>query len=155
MEVQAVDVDDVSSFFEGALNVAVFPHSIPNSVRPGLFVEDAVVGKGLFRFDDRFERLVLDLNTFSGIVGKARRLRDHSRNWLALVKNLAHGQGEVANLLRMVRTDFDEGLRLRGNFLAGNRAHYPRQRLGSGSVDADDTRVRIRRTHKAEIEHFA
>jgi hypothetical protein len=46
-------------------------------------------------------------------------------------------------------------LRLRGNFFAGNRAHYPGQRFGSGGVDAADPRVRIGRAHKAEIEHFA
>jgi hypothetical protein len=155
MEVQAIDVDDVRRFLEGAFNVAVFPNPIPNSVRPGFFVEDAVVGQGLLGFDNRFERLVLDLDEFSGIVGETRRLGDYSRDWLTLVKDLAHGHGEVANFLRMVGTDFDEGLGLRGNFLTGNRAHHAGQRFGSGGVDADNTRVGVRRAHKAEIEHFA
>src|SRR6266849_4452709 len=44
---------------------------------------------------------------------------------------------------------------LRGNLFAGDCAYNSRQRFGSGGVDADDTRVRIRRTHKAEIERFA
>src|SRR5258708_3713993 len=130
MEVQAVDIDDVRRFLERALDVAVFPHAVPNSIRAGFFMEDAVVGQGLLGFDNRFERLVLDLNEFSGIVGETRRLGDYSRDWLTLVKDLAHGHGEVANLLRMVGTDFDEGLRLRGNFFTGNRAHYARQRFG-------------------------
>ncbi len=115
----------------------------------------STIGEGLLGFDDRFERLVLDLNEFSGIIGEARRLRDYGSDRLALVKDFAHGHGEVANFLRMVGTDFDEGLGLRGNLLSGNRTHYPGKRFGSGGVDADDTRVRIRRTHKAEIEHFA
>src|ERR1700681_412432 len=110
MEMQAIDVDDIRRFLEGALNVAVFPHSVPNSVRAGFFVEDAVVGEGLLGFDDRFERLVLDLNEFSGIVGEARGFRDYGGNRLTLVKDFAHGHGEVTNFLRMVWTDFDEGL---------------------------------------------
>src|SRR6266481_6553051 len=102
MEVQAVDVDDVSRVLEGALNVAVLPHSVPNSVRAGFFVEDAAVGEGLLSFDDWFERLELDLDEFSGIVGKTRRLRDHGGNRLTLVQGFVHGHGEVANFLRVV-----------------------------------------------------
>src|ERR1700676_2667667 len=145
MEMQAIDVDDIRRFLEGAFNVAVFPHSVPNSVRAGFFVEDAVVGEGLLGFDDGFERLVLDLHEFSGIVSEARRLGDYGGNRLTLVKGFPHGHGEVTNFLRMVGTDFDEELRLRGNFLPSNRAPYPGQRFGSGGVDVDDTRVRIRR----------
>src|SRR5438105_14959929 len=155
MEVQAIDVDDVRRFLEGAFNVAVFPDTVPNSVRPGFFVENAVIGESLLGFDDRFERLVLDLNEFSGIVGEAWRLRDHSGDRFTLIKDFAHGHGEVAYFLRLVGTNFDEGLGLLGNFFAGNRAHYPGKRFGSGGVHTDDTRVRIRRAHKAEIEHFA
>ena len=84
MEVQAIDVDDVRRFLEGAFNVAVFPDTVPNSVRPGFFVENAVVSESLLGFDDRFERLVLDLNEFSGIVGEAWRFRDYGDDGLAL-----------------------------------------------------------------------
>src|ERR1700719_1498323 len=155
MEVQAIDVDDVRRFLEGAFNVAVFPDTVPNSVRAGFFVENAVVSESLLGFDDRFERLVLDLNEFSGIVGEAWRFRDYGGDGLTLVKGFPHGHGEVANFLSLVGTDFDEGLGLRGNFLSGDRAHYAGQRLGNGGVDADDTRVCIWRAHKAEIKHFA
>src|SRR5712671_5184966 len=155
MAVQTIDVDDVSSFLEGAFNVAIFPHSVPHSVSAGVFVENAVIGESLFGFDDRFERLVLDLNEFSGIIGEARRFGDRGGNRLSLVKDFAHGHGEVANFLRVVGTDFDERLGLRGNLLSGNRAYYPWQHFGRGSVNAYDPRVRIRRAHKPEIEHFA
>src|ERR1700681_1581305 len=110
MEVQAIDIDDVRRFLEGAFNVTVFPDTVPNSVRTSFFVEDAVVCEGLLGFDDRFERLVLDLDEFSGIVGEARGFRDYGGNRLPLVKGFPHGHGEVTNFLRMVWTDFDEGL---------------------------------------------
>src|SRR5450756_1302969 len=89
MEVQTVDVDDIRRFLEGAFNVAVFPHAVPNPVRASFFVEDAVVGEGLLGFDDRFERLVLDLDEFSGIVGEAWRFGDYGGNRLTLVKDFA------------------------------------------------------------------
>src|SRR6266851_2645889 len=98
MEVQAVDIDDIRRILKGAFNVAIFPHTIPNSVRARFFVEDAVVGEGLFG--------------------------NHGGNRLTLVKSLADGHGEVPDLLRLVRTHLDEGLRLRSNFFAGHRANY-------------------------------
>src|SRR5258708_39697126 len=108
MEVQAIDVDDIRRFLEGAFNVAVFPHSIPNSVRTGFFVENAVVGESLLGFDDRFERLVLHLNEFSGIVGEARRLGNYGGNRLTLVKDFAPRPGGGTGFLRGGRTDFPE-----------------------------------------------
>src|SRR5258708_20831019 len=155
MEMQAVDVDDVRRFLKRAVNVAVVPDTVANSIRASFFVKEAVIGKGLLGFGYWFERLVLDLDEFSGIIGKTRRLRDHSGYWLTLVKDFAHGHREVTNFLRVVGTDFDEGLRLPGDLLAGNHAHDAGQRFGSGVVDTDDTRVPIRRAHKATIEHFA
>src|ERR1700687_3434268 len=155
MEVQAIDVDDVRRFLEGAFNVAVFPDTVPNSVRAGFFVENAVVSESLLGFDDRFERLVLDLNEFSGIVGEAWRFRDYGGDGLTLVKGFPHGHGAVADFLSMGGTAIDHELGLRCSDLPRNRAHYAGQRVGSGGVDADDTRVCIWRAHKAEIEHFA
>src|SRR5258708_28172051 len=155
MEMQAVDVDDVPRLLKRAVNVAVFPDTVPNSIRTGFFVENAVVGESLLGFGERFERLVLHLNEVSGSVGEARRLGNYGGNRLTLVKDFARGHGEVTDFLRVVRTDFDEGLRLLGNFLSSYCAHYPGQRFGGGGIDTDHTRVRIRRAHKAEIEHFA
>src|SRR5258708_37868890 len=155
MEMQAVDVDDVPRLLKRAVNVAVFPDTVPNSIRTGFFVENAVVGESLLGFDDRFERLVLHLNEFSGIVGEARRLGNYGGNRLTLVKDFARGHGEVTDFLRVVRTDFDEGLRLLGNFFSSYCAHYPGQRFGGGGTYTDHTPVPIRRPHKAGADHFA
>src|SRR3981081_878031 len=125
MEMPEGDVAHIRSLLECALNVAVFPYSVPNSVRASFFVEDAAIGEGLLGFDDGFERLILNLDEFSGIVGKTRRLRGHSCRRFPLIKDLAHGHGEVTNFLSVVGADFDEGLGLRGNFLSGNRTYYP------------------------------
>ncbi len=51
MEVHAVDVDDIRRFLEGLLNVAEFPDAVPDSVRAGFFVENAVIGEGLLGVD--------------------------------------------------------------------------------------------------------
>ena len=67
MEVQAIDLDDIRRILERPRNVAIFPYAIPNPVRAGFFVKDAVVGERLLRLDNRFERLVLYLDEFSGI----------------------------------------------------------------------------------------
>src|ERR1039458_1651971 len=155
MEVQAVDVDDIRRILEGSLNVAIFPDTVPDSVRGGFLVEDAVIGEGLLHVDYRLERFVLDLNEFGGIVGQAGRLRDYRGNRLSLVEGFADGHGEIANLLRLVRTDLDEGLRLRGYLFAGDRAYHAGQRFGCGGVDADDARVRKGRANEAEVKHFA
>src|SRR5260370_8874925 len=87
MEVQALDIDDIRRILKGAFNVAIFPHTIPNSVRARFFVEDAVVGEGLFGIHNGFERFVLDLDEFSGIVGEAPRFANDSGNRLTLVKS--------------------------------------------------------------------
>src|SRR5258708_13170149 len=129
MEMQAVDVDDVRRVLKRAVNVAGFPDAGPNSIRASFFVKDAVIGKGLLGFDYWFERLVLDLDEFSGIIGKTRRLRDHSGYWLTLVKDFAHGHGEVTNFLPVVGTDFHERLRLSRNFLSSSCAYHPRPTL--------------------------
>ena len=111
-------------------NVAVFENSVPNAVRAGLFVQNAAIGKRLLRIDHRFQRFVLDLHEFRGIVGQAWRLRDHRGDRLALVKHLGHGHRIVPNFLRVLGADFDEGLGLCGNLSAGERAYHARQRLG-------------------------
>src|SRR5260370_38792242 len=99
MEVQAIDVDDIRSVFEGPLNVAIFPHAVPNPVRTSFFVEDAAIGKSLLGFDDRFERLVLDLDGFSGIVGEARGLCDYGGDRVAPGKGLPHAHGAISTFL--------------------------------------------------------
>src|SRR5260370_18687636 len=103
MEVKAVDMDEVSRVLERAFNVAVLPHAVPHSVRTGFFVEDAVVCEGLLGFDHRFERLVLDLDEFSSIVGKTRGFRGHSGNRRALVKGFAPRHWEGAKCSAIVR----------------------------------------------------
>src|SRR5450755_2609628 len=155
MEVQAVDVDDIRRILDSPLHAPVFPDTVPHSARGGCFVEDAVIGEGLLGVYYRIERFVLDLNEFGGIVGEAGRLRHYRGNRLSLVKGFADGHREVANPLRLVRTDLDEGLRLRGYLLAGDCAYHAGQRFGCGSVDADDARVRKGRANEAEIKHFA
>jgi hypothetical protein len=122
---------------------------------PRFFVKDAVIGESLLGFDYRFKRIVLNLDEFSGIVGKARGFRDYGGNRFTLVNGFTHGHGKVANFLRMVRADFDEGLRLRSDFFADNCTNYAGERLGSGGVDANDARMCIRRAHKTEVKHFA
>src|SRR5260370_41634980 len=114
MEVQAIDVDDIRRFLEGEFDVAVFPHSVPNSVRPGFFVEDTVIAKSLLGFDDRFERLVLDLDEVSGIVGEARGLGDYGRDRLTPRKGLPPRPWKGAQFLCMGATEFRSRVGLRG-----------------------------------------
>src|SRR5260370_42455203 len=97
MEVQAIDVDDIRSVFEGPLNVAIFPHAVPNPVRTSFFVEDAAIAKSLLGFDDRFERLVLGLDGVRGNVGEDRGLGDYGWERLTPLKGVTDGHGKCPN----------------------------------------------------------
>ncbi len=54
----------------------------------------------------------------------------------------------------MVGADLNEWLGLRGDFLAGDRAHHARECCGGGGVHADDACVRIGRAHESQIKHL-
>src|SRR5208282_1006980 len=63
MEVQAIDIDHIRRFLEGAFNVAILPHAIPNPVGAGFLVKNTVIGERLFGVNNRFKRFVLDLTS--------------------------------------------------------------------------------------------
>ena len=108
-----------------------------------------------FGIDDRVQFGVLDLHSFGGIVGEARGFCHHGRYRLTLVADLGDGHGIIADFAARIGTDLDERLGLGGNLLAGNRADHAGNLFGGRGIDADDLRVRVRRTHKTQIQHFA
>src|SRR5436309_6390133 len=91
VEVQAIDVDDVSSVFEGAINVAVFEDAVPNAVGSGLFVQQALILQRLFTIDERVGRFVLDLQNFGGVIGDGEGRGDHRGYGFALTTRFGDG----------------------------------------------------------------
>ena len=70
MEMQAVDVDDVSGFAESFVDISVFENSIPDTIRAGFVVQNALVSQGGFRIHHRIERFVFNLHQLGGIIGQ-------------------------------------------------------------------------------------
>ncbi len=149
MEVHAVDVDDVRCFLERFLDIAIFPDAIPDFVRAGLFVKDAVVFERLLSINHRVERVVLYCDEFGGIVGQARGFRHNRCHRLSLIARLLYRHRVVANLLSVIGTNFDKRMGLRGDFFTGDRADYAGQSFRSCGINANDASMRVWRTHKA------
>ena len=55
MEVQAVDIHDVSCIFESLLDIAILENTIPNAVGAGFIVQKAFIFEGLLRINHRVE----------------------------------------------------------------------------------------------------
>jgi hypothetical protein len=120
-----------------------------------LLREECFDRQRLFGVDDRFERFVLDLHQFGGIIGQARRFRNYRGYRLSLVADLFTAIGVVANLLSLGPAPIS----MKGCVWAATSlpviVHTTPATLRSRCIDADDAGVRIRRAHEAEIRHFA
>ena len=127
VEMQAVDLYHVGCFPERLLHIAIFENTVPDFVRAGFFMQNALVGQRLFRIHHRIQSLILHIDKFGGIVGNLRRLRDNCHDRFTLITNFGNAQWIVANL--GIRSNLDERLRLGHYFLPRKRANDSGQRV--------------------------
>ena len=155
MEMQTINIDDVGSVLECALQVAIFEDAIPDPVSSSFFVQQALVFQGFLGVYNRIKGLVFNLQKFGGIVCHCRGLGHHCRYRLTLVTNLGHRQRVIFNFGKRVGTDLNEWLGLMHDLRAGQSADHFGKSFSGRSVDADDLCMRIRRPDKSQIKHLA
>src|ERR1700751_1739205 len=119
VEVHAVDFDHRYRFPKRLLDVAVLEHSVPYLIRAGFFMQDAGIAESLLGIDDGIEGIVIDLHSFGRVISNCGGLSDNGNHWFALVADLRHCEGIIANLAACVRRDFDKRLSLRSDLRAG------------------------------------
>ena len=72
MKMQPVYMNDASCFLKSFFHVTVFENAIPDLIGARFLMQNALVLKRLFGIHYRFQRFILNLNEFSGIVCNAR-----------------------------------------------------------------------------------
>src|SRR5712692_1508540 len=68
MKMQPVNMDDRGRILKSLFHITVFEDSIPDFVGASFLMQDAFIFQRLFGIQHGFQRLILNLNEFSGIV---------------------------------------------------------------------------------------